>query len=406
MTAGITRRLRGIHTAGDFRTAARRRLPRTVFDFIDGGAEEESTLRGNGEAIRRIRFRPRVLTDVAQRDTGTRLFETKLSAPFAVAPMGGLGVAAANAEIAIARACAQAAIPYTLSMAAGVSIDQLRTAAPAGNLWFQLYVLDDEELNRAILARAQAAGFQALLITVDTQLIPKRLRDLRNGFALPPPLSLRSIVDALAHPGWLAKVYLGAGLPGLPVLAAERPELEAPETAIRFLSRHRRQGLRPSDLLALRRMWKGPLLLKGISRSDDAVLALECGVDGIILSNHGGRNLDSAVAPIDLLPEVMQAVGRRLSVLIDGSFWRGGDIVKALAYGASAVLLGRPAAFAVSAAGQAGVSHLISILADEISRTMGFLGCVGLQQLDPSLLQVEGRVARMPLIPLSARGGV
>jgi isopentenyl diphosphate isomerase/L-lactate dehydrogenase-like FMN-dependent dehydrogenase len=389
MTAGIRPRLQGIHTARDFRAVARRRLPRTVFDFIDGGAEEEVTLRGNGAAIDRIRFRPKVLTDVAQRDTGSHLFEAKLSAPFAVAPMGGLGVAAANAEVAIAKACASASIPYTLSMAAGVSIDDLRSAAPAANLWFQLYALDDEGLNRALLARAQAAGYQALVITVDTQVIPKRLRDLRNGFALPPPLSLRAVVDALAHPGWLAKVYFGAGLPGLPVLAAERPELDDLETAIRFLGQHRRQGLRPSDLLALRGMWRGPLLLKGVSRSDDAMLALECGVDGVILSNHGGRNLDCAAPPMDLLPEVMDAVTDRLSIMIDGSFWRGGDIIKALARGARAVLLGRPFAYAVSAAGQAGVSHLISTLTDEISRTMGFLGCTGLHQLDSSLLQME-----------------
>lgn len=386
MTGSIARRLKGIHTAGDFRTAARRRLPRIVFDFIDGGAEEEVTLRGNGEAINRIRFRPKVLTDVARRDTGTHLFGMKWSAPIAVAPMGGLGVAAAGAEAATARACAHASIPYTLSMAAGVSIDDLRRAAPAGNLWFQLYVLDDDGLNRAILARAQSAGFQALVITVDTQVLPKRLRDLRNGFALPPPVNLRSMLDALARPSWLARVYFGAGLPGLPVLAAERPELEDPETAVRFLSQHRRQGLRPGDLLALRDMWKGPLLLKGVSRTDDAVLALECGVDGIILSNHGGRNLDCAAPPMDLLPEVMEAVTQRLPILIDGAFWRGGDIVKALAHGASAVLLGRPAAYAVSAAGQAGVSHLISILIDEISRTMGFLGCAGLHQLDSSYL--------------------
>jgi isopentenyl diphosphate isomerase/L-lactate dehydrogenase-like FMN-dependent dehydrogenase len=389
MTSGSRRRLKGIHTAGDFRTAARRRLPRTVFDFIDGGAEEEVTLRANREAIRRIRFRPKVLADVAERDTGTDLFGAKMSAPFAVAPMGGLGVAAASAEVAIARACAQALIPYTLSMVAGVSIDHLRSAAPTANLWFQLYALDDEGLNRAILARAQAAGFRALLITVDTQVIPKRLRDLRNGFALPPPLNLRAIIDALTRPGWLAKVYFGAGLPGVPVLAAERPELADPATAIRFLSEHRRQGLRPSDLLALRDMWKGPLLLKGVSRSDDAVLALECGVDGIILSNHGGRNLDSAAPPIDLLPEVIEAVNHRSAVLIDGAFWRGGDIVKALAYGASAVLLGRPVAYAVSAAGEAGVSHLISMLIDEIGRTMGFLGCTGPHQLNSSHLQHE-----------------
>ena len=381
-----------IHNVEDLRRAAARYLPKPVFDFIDGGAEDEAALRNNREVFERIRFRPRTVADVQQRSVATMLLGKPAGAPIGIAPMGGLSSFAPHAELSMARACAAANIPYCLSTAAGISIEDLRAAVPEARLWFQLYVFKDDRLNRAVVERAQAAGYDALLITTDTHVAPKRERDRRNGFSLSLDKTPRNIARVLARPRWIWDVLVRAGLPSMPVLAPHAPEIVDNISATRFFGQNRRYGFDYGHLRELRRMWKGKLLVKGVMRADEAMQVLECGADGIVMSNHGGRNLEYAAAPLEMLPEVVDAVGKRMHVLLDSGFRRGTDVVKALALGAEGVLMGRPAAFAVAAGGEAGVSHLIGLTKDEIDRTLGYLGCTAIDQLGRDHLLID----RMP----------
>ena len=378
-----------IHNVEDLRRAAAAYLPKPLFDFIDGGAEDEMALRNNRAVFERIRFRPRTMADVTVRRIDTMLLGTPAGAPIAVAPMGGLSSFAPRAELAMARACAAAKIPYGLSTAAGISIEDLRSAVPDARLWFQLYVFKDDTLNRALIERAQAANYEALLITTDTHVAPKRERDRRNGFALSLDRTPRNVAHVLARPRWIWDVRLRAGLPSMPVLSPHAPEIVDNVSATKFFMANRRYGFDYGHLRELRRMWKGKLLVKGVMRPDEAMQVLDCGADGIVMSNHGGRNLESAAAPLEMLPEVVDAVGKRMHVLIDSGFRRGTDVVKALALGAEGVLMGRPAAFAVAAGGEAGVGHLLHLTRDEIDRTLGYLGCTALDQLGRDHLLID-----------------
>lgn len=370
-----------IHNAEDLRRAAAAYLPRPVFDFIDGGADDEVAVRNNRAVFERIRFRPRTMADVQTRSIATTLLGKPAGAPIGIAPMGGVSNFAPHAELAMARACAAADIPYCLSTAAGISIEALRQAVPGARLWYQLYVFRDDGVNDGMVRRAQEAGYDALIVTTDTHMSPKRERDRRNGFALTLERSPRNVARVLARPRWVWDVLIRAGLPGMPNLTPHAPEAVGNLPSARYFIQNRRAAFDSGQLRALRRAWKGKLLVKGVLRPDEAVQVLECGADGIVMSNHGGRNLDGAVAPIEMLPEVIDAVGGRMHVLIDSGFRRGTDVVKALALGAEGVLLGRPAAFAVAAGGEAGVAHLIGLTKDEIDRTLGYLGCTAIDQL-------------------------
>ncbi|MFM8991399.1 MAG: alpha-hydroxy acid oxidase [Alphaproteobacteria bacterium] len=372
---------RKIHNVEDLRAAAAAYLPKPVFDFIDGGAEDEVALRNNRSVFERVRFRPRTMADVQVRSIATTLLGKPAGAPIGIAPMGGLSSFAPNAELAMARACAAANIPYGLSTAAGISMEDLRAAVPEARLWFQLYVFRDDRINEALVSRAQEAGYEALLVTTDTHVAPKRERDRRNGFSLSLDKTPRNIMHVLSRPRWIRDVLVGAGLPSMPNLAVHAPEIVDNLSATKFFSQNRRYGFDYAHLRALRRIWKGKLLVKGVMRPDEAMQVLECGADGIVMSNHGGRNLESAAAPLEMLPEVVDAVGKRMHVLLDSGFRRGTDVVKALALGAEGVLMGRPAAFAVAAGGEAGVSHLVALTRDEIDRTLGYLGCTAIDQL-------------------------
>ena len=370
-----------IHNAEDLRRAAAAYLPAPVFDFIDGGAEDETSVRNNRAVFERVRFRPRTLVDVETRSIAATLLGKPAAAPIGIAPMGGLSNFAPDAELAMARACEAAGIPYCLSTAAGISIADLRRAVPGARLWYQLYVFQDDAVNDGIVRRAQDAGYDAMIVTTDTHMGPKRERDRRNGFALTLERSPRNVARVLARPRWVWDVLIRAGLPGMPNLAAHAPEATGNLAATKYFIANRRRAFDVAQLRALRRVWKGKLLGKGVLRADEAVQVLEAGADGIVMSNHGGRNLDGAAAPLQMLPEVADAVGGRMHVLIDSGFRRGTDIVKALALGAEGVLLGRPAAYAVAAGGEAGVAHLIGLTKDEIDRTLGFLGCTSVDQL-------------------------
>ncbi len=372
---------RKIHNVEDLRAAAAAYLPKPVFDFIDGGAEDEVALRNNRSVFERVRFRPRTMADVQVRSIATTLLGKPAGAPIGIAPMGGLSSFAPHAELAMARACAAANIPYGLSTAAGISMEDLRAAVPDARLWFQLYVFRDQAINEALVRRAHDAGYEALLVTTDTHVAPKRERDRRNGFSLSLDKTPRNIMHVLSRPRWIRDVLVGAGLPSMPNLAAHAPEIVDNLSATKYFVQNRRYGFDYADLRAMRRLWKGKLLVKGVMRPDEAMQVLDCGADGIVMSNHGGRNLESAAAPLEMLPEVVDAVGKRMHVLLDSGFRRGTDVVKALALGAEGVLMGRPAAFAVAAGGEAGVSHLVGLTRDEIDRTLGYLGCTAIDQL-------------------------
>ncbi len=348
------------HSVAELRELAKRRLPLPVFDYLDGGAEYESAMRNNRAVFERVRFRPRTLVDVSTRSTQTEIFGRTVAAPFAIAPMGGLGLFWPRAEIALARACAAAGVPFGLST--------------------------DEAMNRALVERAQAAGYQALMVTTDTHLFPKRHRDLRNGFRSTLKKTPHNIVSILKRPRWMWNIMVRHSLPAMVNLAAARDRpADRMATAAYFLN-ERRPSFDFEHLKALRRLWKGPLLVKGVLRADEAIQVHNCGADGVILSNHGGRNLESAAAPLEVLPEIVDAVGERMSVMVDSGFRSGNDIVKALALGAKAVLLGRAGGYALAAGGEAGVGHLLKLMRDEVDRTLGYLGCTAVDQLSRDYL--------------------
>jgi isopentenyl diphosphate isomerase/L-lactate dehydrogenase-like FMN-dependent dehydrogenase len=377
------------HNVDDLRERARRYLPLPLFDFIDGGAEDEVAMRNNRAAFERIRFKPRTLVDVRSRSLGCTLLGAPAAAPVAIAPMGSLSAFAPAAELALARAAARAGVPCGVSTVSGATIEQLRDAAPDARLWFQLYMMQDERLNRRLVERAAAAGCDALLVTTDTHMPPKRERDRRSGFSLTLRKTPRNVARVLARPRWMWDILIRQGLPRAEMIAGEVPEVRDNISSTRYFTTQRRWAFDAADLRAMRKLWKGKLLVKGVMRADEAAAALEAGADGIVMSNHGGRNLESAAAPLEMLPEVIDAVGGRMHVLIDSGFRRGTDVCKALALGAEGVLFGRPAAFAVAAGGDDGVGHFLGLMKDEIDRTLGYLGCTAPDQLSRDLLLID-----------------
>lgn len=371
-------------TFADLRLMAKARLPKPIFDYVDGGGESELTLEWNRSAFDPIAFRPRTVAAIADRSLATSFFGRGSSAPFGICPMGGLGTLWPQADIINARVAARAGIPFVLASGAGSSIEQVAEAVPDGRRWFQLYVFTDQALNKRLLGRAAAAGFEALVVTTDTQLNPKRIRDIRNGFNLPMKLTPKNLLEFASRPRWLWNI---ARDPKSALMGNLVPELGADPTAGKafdFFRANRRRSVGWEDLKPLRDAWKGPMLLKGIVTAEETAKALALGVDGIMVSNHGGRNLDGTLPTIEALSDVVAAAGGRIPVFLDSGIRRGADIAKALALGARAAFIGRPVAFALAAAGEAGVEHVLAMLHDETDRVLGFLGCSRVDQLDPS----------------------
>jgi L-lactate dehydrogenase (cytochrome) len=389
-------------TVEDFRRAARQRLPRAVFDFVEGGAGDELTIRRNRAAFERLQFRPRVLVDVSKRDQATTVLGQRIDSPVLIAPTGMVGLCWRRGEIAAARAAARMGTIYTLSTHASASIEDVAAGA-TGPLWFQLYVWQNRDLTRSFVERARAAGYRALVLTVDVPLVSTRERDVRNGFTIPPRLTLHNALDTLRRPRWIRNVLLGPRLTLANLVGAPG----APRTDLITLGGVANRQVDPSvtwrDLEWFRGLWPGPLLLKGVLTVDDARLALDHGVDGLIVSNHGGRQLDGAPASAEALPEIADAVGGRLELLLDGGIRRGADVVKALALGARAVMIGRPYLYGLAVAGQAGVERILGLLRDEIDKTLGLLGVPRAAELDRSALRpspsVLGSSPRQPRAP-------
>jgi L-lactate dehydrogenase (cytochrome) len=360
----------------DVRRLAKRRLPRGMFEYIDRGAEDEVALRAARASLADVKLHPRVLVDVSKRDTSIELFGVRQGVPLVVAPTGSAGLMWYEGEVELAKAAAAAGVPFGVSTQSITPIETIAEKSGA-RLWFQLYVMNDRAITNGIVDRARAAGAEALALTVDTIVRPRREYNIRNGFGIPLRATWRGGLDVALHPRWLWTVlgrYLRNG--GMPSYAHYPAEFRSKITREALSDRvGLAQDLTWDDLRALRRRWQGKLVVKGILRVDDAIRAADCGADGIVVSNHGGRNLDAAISTVAVLPQIADAVGHRLTVLADGGVRRGSDVVKLMALGAQSVLVGRSVLFGTAVAGAAGAGHVLGLLQNEISTTLGFLGC-------------------------------
>jgi len=374
------------HSIGDLRRLARRRLPAAALGYLEGGGEDEWTLHRNREAFGQVELVPRVLRDVSQPDTATTVLGTTMPLPFALSPVGSPRMFHHEGELAVARAARQAGLPYGVSTLATQPLEAIAGAAQGSALWFQLYLWGDRSAARKLVAQARAAGYRALLLTVDTAVRSKRERELRYGIVLPTPeLTLRTVVNGARHPGW-AWHFLTSPALGFPNLSMNGP------TSRQRLAEMFDGTVGWPDLDWIRQEWDGPIALKGVLSADDARRAADEGVDAVIVSNHGGRQLDHAPAALEVLPGIADAVGDRVEVLFDSGIRRGSDIATALALGARAVLVGRAHLYGLAAAGEPGVRHAIDILAGELRTSMALCGAATLADLDRSLI----RAARPP----------
>ncbi len=370
----------------DLRELARRRLPRVVFDYLDGGAEDEATLDWNLEAFRRWALVLRVLPGTGSVDLSVDLFGERLALPLIVGPTGLNGIFWHGADVLLARAAGVAGAAFTLSTPSNSSLEDVATAG-AGVKWFQLYPWGERSLSQRLIERAAAAGYRALVVTVDALTIGKRERDLRNNFAHEVHYTPKVVLDGLSHPRWLVSVWLRGGVPRLENIVEFAPKNASARELTAFVRARRNLAFSWDDLAWLRGRWTGPFLIKGVLAVEDAKRAADLGADGLIASNHGGRQLDGAIASLDALVPIVDAVGSRLVVIVDGGVRRGADVVKALALGATAVLLGRAPLYGVAAAGEPGVARALAILREEAERVMFLIGCRSVATLSRSYLR-------------------
>lgn len=365
----------------EVRERARRRLPRGLFEYIDRGTEDEIGLVHTCRAWDDITLTPAALVDVSSRSTTCTLFSREAAAPLVVAPTALAGLVWKDGEVALARAAKSAGVPFTVSTQSVTAIEEI--ASTGARIWLQLYVWRDRSLTHAFIERAQHAGAEALLLTVDTAVSPNREYNVRNGFGIPLRPTLRNVLDVLCHPRWLAGVLLpqlaSSGVPTYahyPAGFRTAIGREALGDAVKLCER-----VTWSDVHELRRRWTGPMLLKGILSVADACRAADAGCDGIVVSNHGARNLDCAPTTVAVLPAIARAVGDRMTVLVDSGIRRGGHIAKAIALGARGVLVGRAPLYGLAAGGEDGARHVLDILMEELDRTMALTGCTALDDL-------------------------
>jgi isopentenyl diphosphate isomerase/L-lactate dehydrogenase-like FMN-dependent dehydrogenase len=367
------------------RDLARRRIPRLAFDYIDGGAEDEVALRGNTEAFDARRLVPRAGVDVSRRDLSVELFGRRWSMPFGIAPTGLSDVAGHGTDLAIARAAADAGVPYILSTVATTDIETLARAVPGG-FWFQLYMPADRKIGHDLVRRARDAGAGALFVTLDVAAPGKRERDIRNAFALPFTLRPRVLLDIVSRPAWAIDMARH-GPPHFASLARYAPPGSSAHTLAAFMASQITADLVWEEIARLRDLFPGPILAKGVSAPEDVARAAALGLDGIVLSNHGGRQIGLAAPPIALLPDAVSAAAGRIAVTIDSGVRRGAHIATAMALGASFVFAGRPTLYGAAAGGEAGARRAIAILRDELDRTLALLGTPRIGDLSPAMVR-------------------
>lgn len=363
-------------TVEDLRRIAERRTPKAAFDYTDGGAEDEISLGRARQAFRDIEFHPAILRDVTDVDTSCEVLGAPVALPFAIAPTGFTRLMHTAGELGGARAAEAAGIPFSLSTLGTASIEEVAAAAPGARRWFQLYMWRDRERSMALLRRAADAGYDTLLVTVDCPVPGARRRDTRNGMTIPPALTLRTVADAVVHPAWWFDL-----LTTEPLSFASLDRL--PGTVAQYMDTMFDPSVTFDDLAWVKSQWPGRFVVKGIQTVADARAVVDLGVDGIVLSNHGGRQLDRAPVPFRLLPEVAREVGRDTEILLDTGIMSGADIVAAVALGARCTLIGRAYLYGLMAGGEAGVHRAIDILAEQIRRTMRLLGVSDLAELTP-----------------------
>ncbi|GAA2110755.1 alpha-hydroxy acid oxidase [Microlunatus panaciterrae] len=379
-------------TVADVRALAKRRLPKMAFDFVDGGAGTETTLRANVSDLAEITLQPRSLVDVSQQSLTAEVAGQRLPMPLLLAPCGLIRVVGGDGELAAVRAAGKAGLTYTISTASSWSIEEIAAEA-TGPLWFQLYMWRSRDVISSLLHRATEAGCGALVVTVDVVVNAKRPRDHRNGMSIPPQVTLRNAAGVVRHPFWFASLLRGPpigfrNLEGMAEGSSAMSHQDLVNTQLANVS------ATWDDIAWLRRQWEGPLFIKGITTVQDALLAASVGVDGIFVSNHGGRQLDGVSSSIRALPPIVDAVGDRLDVVLDSGIRSGGDVVKAVAIGAKAAAIGRSWVWGAAAAGDRGVTHVLDIYQQEISECLTLLGCTGIAELDRSFLRLPAAWSR------------
>jgi L-lactate dehydrogenase (cytochrome) len=386
----VERRLRRCVSVEDYRRIAERRLPRGVFDYIDGAAEDERTMARNVGAFADYQFEPRVLRNVSDLDTSTSIFGRTMSMPVIIAPTGYTRIADSQGELAVARSAERAGIPYSLSTMGTRSIEEVAEVT-SGDRWFQIYTWRDRPLVEELVGRARVAGYNAVWLTVDTAVLGRRERDVRRGFTLPPKIGPWTIVDGALHPGWTLDFLRNEPIKFANVVGRSEMDGSTPISLAQKVADHFDQSLSWDDIEWLRSIWDGPIVLKGIQTVADAKTAVASGVDGIGLSNHGGRQLDDAPVPLELVEPVRAEVGGDVTIICDGGIRRGSDIVKAIALGADAVTVGRPYLYALGAAGERGVDQLLAFLRSGLERTMALTGVRTIDEIDRSLVRRRDR---------------
>ena len=377
------RRLAGAASIADLRVLARRRAPRAVFDHTDGAAGDELSLRRSREAYERIEFVPHVLEDVSSVDSSTVILGRPAVAPLGFGPTGFTRMMHTEGERAVVRVAERAGIPYALSTMGTTSIEELAVAAPNGRRWFQLYLWRDREASRDFVARADAAGYEALVLTVDTPVPGPRLRDVRNGLTIPPSLSLKTFAEGALHPAWWFDLFTTEPLEFASLRRSEG-------TVAELVSRLFDPAATIADLAWLRSIWAGPLIVKGILSAADARAVVDVGADAVVVSNHGGRQLDRAATPLEALPSIVDAVGDRAEVYVDGGVMSGSDVVAAVALGARAALVGRAYLYGLMAGGERGVDRAADILIHEVASTLALLGVTRVSELRPDHVRIRG----------------
>lgn len=375
----------------DLRLMAKQRLPKWLFEFVDRGTEDEVALRNNRAAFERIKLKTQVLVDVSERKQDITLFGKQHRMPIGIAPTGPAGMLRYKGELDLARAAKAAGIPFTLATGSQTSMEEVAKVV-GGTLWFQLYMWSDVKLSHMLVERAKNAGFEALVVTVDGPVAPNREYNARNGYTVPFAYTRRNTAAVLVKPGWFLGVlmhyWLTTGMPRRENYPTEMKERFTQVSSAE--SKTRNDSLSWKDLQVLRDMWPGTLIVKGILTPKDAALAIAHGADGIIVSNHGGRNFDSSMAPIEALAPIVDAVGHRTTVIVDSGFRRGSDVVKALAIGAKLVMIGRATLWGTTVGGEAGAARALDFYRQEISRTLGYLGCHSVADLNRDCLEFVG----------------